>query len=64
MYRLQRDESNDPNHDAQIHTIVAVFSTLSLIALILRLMSRKLKRVVYHYDDYLAIAAWVILHYL
>ena len=47
------------NHDAEIIAIVAVFLAFSLVALVLRLMSRRLKHVKLYYDDYLAIGAWV-----
>lgn len=49
------------NHNGSIYTATAVFSTLSLIALVLRLMSRRLKKITFYYDDYLAVAAWVTL---
>lgn len=47
------------NHDAEIISIVAVFSGLSLVALTLRLMSRRLKHVRLDWDDYLVVASWV-----
>ena len=52
---------SDPtvNHEAEIISIVAAFSCLSLVALTLRLLSRRLKRVGLDWDDYLVIASWV-----
>lgn len=52
---------SDPtiNHDGEIISIVTVFSSLSLIALALRLISRRIKRVGFDWDDYLVVAAWV-----
>ena len=52
---------SDPtiNHNAEIMSIVAVFTTLSLVALTLRLMARRIKRVGFDWDDYLVIASWV-----
>lgn len=52
---------SDPtiNHDAEIISIVVVFSSLSLAALTLRLMSRRLKHVNLDWDDYLVVASWV-----
>ena len=48
-----------PNHDSQIIAIVACFTILSLIALGLRLVSRRINRISFNYDDYLAIVSWV-----
>ena len=52
---------SDPtiNHDAEIISIVAVFSSLSLLTLTLRLISRRIKRVRLDWDDYLVVASWV-----
>lgn len=52
---------SDPtiNHDAEIISVVAVFSSLSLVALSLRLLSRRIKRVGLDWDDYLVVASWV-----
>ena len=50
------------NHNAEIISIVAVFSSLSLVALGLRLMARRIKRVGFDWDDYLVIAAWVCIY--
>lgn len=52
---------SDPtiNHNAEIISIVTVFSSLSLVALALRLISRRIKRVGFDWDDYLVVAAWV-----
>jgi len=49
--------SQDMNHNGSIYTVTAVFSTLSSIALVFRLMSRRLKKIPFYYDDYLATAA-------
>ena len=51
--------SADQNHNDEIITIVAVFSNLSFITLILRVLSRRLKSIALHVDDYLLIASWV-----
>ena len=52
---------SDPtiNHNGEIISIVAVFSSLSVVALALRLISRRIKRVGFDWDDYLVVAAWV-----
>ena len=52
---------SDPtvNHDAEVMSIVAVFSSLSLVALTLRLLARRIKRVGFDWDDYLVVASWV-----
>lgn len=47
------------SHDTEVISIVAVFSSLSLVALTLRLMSRQLKRIGLDWDDYLVVASWV-----
>ena len=49
------------NRHSDIIAVTVVFSSLSLLTVCLRLLSRRLKRVDLHYDDYLVIAAWVIL---
>ena len=58
---LSASFDSDPtiNHDAEIISIVTVFSTLSVVALALRLMARRIKRVGFDWDDYLVVAAWV-----
>ena len=56
---METEEDRRSNHDAEIIAIVAVFLPISLIALVLRLMSRRLKHVKLYYDDYFAIGAWV-----
>ena len=58
---LSASFNSDPtiNHEAEIVSIVTVFSSLSLVALALRLLSRRIKRVGFDWDDYLVIAAWV-----
>ena len=58
---LSASFDSDPtiNHDAEIISIVSVFSTLSVVALALRLLSRRIKRVGFDWDDYLVVAAWV-----
>lgn len=52
-------EKTDYNDDAKIITTVAVCSALSLIAVSLRLASRRIKRITMGYDDYLIVFAWV-----
>ena len=49
----------EDNHNAQLIAVPAVFVTLSLVALMLRIYSRRLKRVPLYYDDYFAIGSWV-----
>ena len=58
---LSASFDSDPtiNHAAEIISIVTVFSSLSVVALALRLMSRRIKRVGFDWDDYLVVAAWV-----
>ena len=58
---LSASFNSDPtvNHDAEIISIVTVFSSLSVVALALRLLSRRIKRVGFDWDDYLVVAAWV-----
>ena len=53
--------AGDPqdNHDSLIIRVVSVFSVLSFSALLMRLASKRLKRVALDWDDYLAIVAWV-----
>lgn len=55
------DSNPTINHDAEIMSIVAVFSSLSLVALTLRLLARRIKRVGLDWDDYLVMASWVCL---
>ena len=47
------------NHDALIISIVTIFSVLSFSALIMRLASKRIKRVGLDWDDYLVITSWV-----
>lgn len=54
------DILRNENHDAEVITIVAVFTTLALIATILRLTSRHLKQVAVGIDDLLIIVGLVI----
>lgn len=58
MASFPQQDSLNANHDRQIVSIIAVFSSFSFIALILRLASKRLKRVAFDYDDYLAIVSW------
>ena len=62
---LSASFDSDPtvNHDAVIISIVTVFSSLSVVALTLRLMSRRIKRVDFDWDDYLVVAAWVCISF-
>ena len=53
------NQLTEPNHDFEITSVVACFSALSLVALSLRLMSKRVKRVGFDHDDYLAIISWV-----
>ena len=53
--------SSHVNRNGEIISVTVIFTSLSLTALCLRLLSRRLKRVNLHYDDYLIIAAWVCL---
>ena len=50
--------SLNANHDRQIISVIAVFSAFSFTALILRLVSKRIKRVAFDYDDYLVIISW------
>ena len=52
-------ENPTANHKSEIIAVVIVFPILALFALILRLLSRRLKRISLYYDDYFAITAWV-----
>ena len=54
-------QSGDPyaNHDSLIIGVVTVCSILSVSALLMRLASKRIKRVALDWDDYLAIVAWV-----
>lgn len=52
-------ESPTANHNSEIIAVVIVMPVLALFALLLRLVSRRLKHIKLYYDDYLAIAAWV-----
>lgn len=54
------DILRNENHDAEVITIVAVFTTLALIATILRLTSRHLKQVAVGIDDLLIIVGLII----
>lgn len=47
------------NHDVKIITICAVFTFLSLLAIIARLASRSIKHVKFEVDDVLLCTAWV-----
>lgn len=47
------------NHDVEIITICVVFAFLSLVAIIARLASRRIKRVKFEIDDALLCFAWV-----
>lgn len=53
------DDFRNANHDVLIISIVAVFSILSFTAIIMRLLSRRLKSVSFDWDDYLAVLSWV-----
>ena len=59
MAAPDRNDDGDPNHDVEIYVIFAIFTALSSTALVLRLMSRRIKRVFYHLDDLLVVSAWV-----
>ena len=59
MAAPDRAVDGNSNHDAEIYVIFAIFTALSSTALILRLISRRIKRVSYHWDDLLVVSAWV-----
>ena len=59
MASSTENQPADPNHDSEIIAVVASFSALSLVALSLRLTSKRMKGAHFYYDDYLAIIAWV-----
>ena len=58
-----RNEKTDGSCDIEIITTVAISSALSLLAVILRLMSWRIKRVALSYDDYLTVFAWVFCNF-
>lgn len=47
------------NHNAVVISIAVVFATLSLLAVIARLVSRRARRQPYTIDDWLLVIAWV-----
>lgn len=59
MASTHREENVDPNHDGLIIGVVSVFSVLSFGALVMRLVSKRIKRAAWDYDDFLAIVSWV-----
>lgn len=59
MDSLQHSDDLDANHDTLIINVVTILSAFSFTALVLRLTARRIKRVLLHVDDYLAIASWV-----
>lgn len=59
MAAPDRTDDEFPNHDIDIYVIFAIFTALSSTALILRLVSRRIKRVSFHWDDILVVSAWV-----
>ena len=50
----------DANHDAQLLTVIIVFTLLAIAAVILRLISRRLKKVAVGIDDMLVVFGLVI----
>lgn len=50
----------DANHDAQLLTVIIVFTFLAIAAVILRLISRRLKKVAIGIDDILVVFGLVI----
>lgn len=59
MSSLQQAGDPSANHDGLIISVVTVFCLLSFTALLLRLASKRIKRVALDWDDYLVIVAWV-----
>lgn len=53
---------SDENHDAEIISISTIFVFLSLLEVIARLASRRIKHVPFAVDDWLLVAAWVESH--
>lgn len=53
------DDFRNANHDDLIMSVVALSSLLSFTAIIMRLLSRRLKSVAFDWDDYLAVFSWV-----
>ena len=47
------------NHDTLIISVVSIFTVLSFSALMMRLASKRIKRMALDWDDYLVIIAWV-----
>ena len=52
-------KQKDENHDAEVYTVVAVFTTLAVFATILRLTSRHMKKVAVGIDDVLIVIGLV-----
>ena len=50
---------NNQNHDTEIFTCAAVFSILTLLAVLMRVTSRHMKRVAVGIDDVMVMAALV-----
>lgn len=53
------EENLKGNHDAAIITVVVVFASLSVTATILRIISRRMKKVKLQVDDYMLFFALV-----
>ena len=59
MVALRQHSDPHANHDNLIISIVAIFSVLSSTALLMRLASKRIKKLSLDWDDYLAIGSWV-----
>lgn len=59
MDTLTDTELSTTNYKSKIIAVVIILPLLSLLVLMLRLVSRRLKHVKLYYDDYLATTAWV-----
>ena len=47
------------NHDAVVISVAIVFSVFSILTVIARLVSKKIKKLGLKSDDWLLVAAWV-----
>jgi hypothetical protein len=59
MAPFKRELDLSENHNAEVISMAVVFSTASLLCVIARLASRKIRRQKFTLDDGLLVAAWV-----
>lgn len=55
LFALQNE-----NHDVEVYTCAAVFSALAILAVIMRVTSRHMKKVAFGVDDVLILLAMVL----